>query len=257
MRTSSSVPRVAALRRALVLVPALLLVATAGRAEDTPTPTSVTVAGSLQSELGCPGDWQPECVFTRLTFDANDGVWQAAFDVPAGSWEYKAALDGTWAENYGLGGARDGANIPLALGSSMAVKFYYDHASHWITDNRSSIIATAPGSYQSELGCSGDWQQDCLRSWLQDPDSDGILSFTTQAIPPGDYEVKVAINESWDENYGAGGVPNGPNIPFSVATNPALVTFRYDAATHLLTVAVEYVVPAAARSWGSLKSVYR
>jgi hypothetical protein len=29
-------------------------------ASHTPAPTSVTVAGSLQSELGCPGDWQPE-----------------------------------------------------------------------------------------------------------------------------------------------------------------------------------------------------
>jgi hypothetical protein len=24
-------------------------------------PTSVTIAGSLQSEAGCPGDWDPAC----------------------------------------------------------------------------------------------------------------------------------------------------------------------------------------------------
>jgi pullulanase len=36
-------------------------------------------------------------------------------------------------------------------------------------------------------------------------------------LPPGTYEVKVAINESWDENYGEGGVPNGPNLSFTVA----------------------------------------
>ena len=28
-------------------------------ASHTPAPTSVTIAGSLQSELGCPGDWDP------------------------------------------------------------------------------------------------------------------------------------------------------------------------------------------------------
>ena len=35
----------------------------------TPDPTSVTVAGSLQSELGC-GDWDPGCAATHLAYDA-------------------------------------------------------------------------------------------------------------------------------------------------------------------------------------------
>jgi len=78
------------------------------------------------------------------------------------------------------------------------------------------VIATVPGSYQDELGCPGDWQPDCLRSWLQDPDGDGTYSFSTSDIPPGSYEAKVAIDESWTENYGAGGEQNGPNIPFTV-----------------------------------------
>ena len=81
-------------------------------------PTTVTIAGSLQSELGCSGDWMPDCATTHLGFDAEDGVWQAVFDVPAGSWEYKAALNDSWAENYGLNAVRDGANIPLALGAA-------------------------------------------------------------------------------------------------------------------------------------------
>ena len=84
-------------------------------ADHTPGPDSVTIAGSLQEELGCPGDWQPDCVATFLGFDAEDNAWQAEFDVPAGMWEYKAALNGSWDENYGLGAVRDGANIPLDL----------------------------------------------------------------------------------------------------------------------------------------------
>ena len=79
------------------------------------------------------------------------------------------------------------------------------------------MIAVAPGSFQSELGCPADWDPSCLRSWLEDPDGDGIYTFETTALPVGDYETKVAINESWDENYGQGGVPGGANIPFSVA----------------------------------------
>src|SRR5918995_4862472 len=107
-------------------------------------PATVTIAGSFQQELGCPGDWQPECSVTHLALDADDGVWQATFALPAGAWEYKAALNGTWAENYGAGGERDGANISLALTEATQVKFFYDDATHWVTDNRSSVIATVP-----------------------------------------------------------------------------------------------------------------
>ena len=118
----------------------------------------------------------------------------------------------------------DGGNVPLTLASSTTVKFYYDHESHWITDNSSSVIATVPGSFQSALGCPGDWDPGCLRSWLQDLDGDGTYMFQTTSIPQGSYEAKVAINEAWDENYGAGGVPGGPNIAFSVPAD-AKVTF--------------------------------
>ena len=151
-------------------------------ADNTPPPASVTLVGNLQSELGCGGDWDPACASTYLTYDAADDVWQGVWSVPAGSWEYKAALNNSWDENYGLGGQPGGANIPLTLGAPTSVKFYYDHKTHWITDNQGWRIATAPGSYQSEIGCPGDWQPDCLRSWLQDPDGDGRYTFATEAM---------------------------------------------------------------------------
>ncbi|HSE43505.1 MAG TPA: alpha-amylase, partial [Acidobacteriota bacterium] len=147
-------------------------------ASHTPDPTSVTVAGSLQSELGCSEDWQPECSNTHLLFDTDDDVWQDTFNVPAGNWEYKAPLNDSWTENYGQNATLNGPNIPLNLASPSSVKFYYDHKTHWITSNKNSVIAVAPGNFQSELGCPGDWAPDCLRSWLQDPDGDGIYSFS-------------------------------------------------------------------------------
>ena len=208
-------------------------------ASDTPNPTSVTLAGSLQSELGCSGDWQPDCALTHLDFDAGDNVWQKTFNLPAGSYEYKAPLNNSWDENYGANAARNGANIGLDLSTDAAVKFYYDHETHWITDNKNKVIAVAPGSFQSELGCPGDWDPSCLRSWLEDPDGDGIYSFTTRALPAGSYETKVAINESWNENYGAGGVPNGPNIAFTVPQSNAEVFFQYNPTTHVLLVSAE------------------
>ncbi len=206
--------------------------------DDLP-PDSVTVAGSLQTELGCSGDWDPACSLSDLAADGDDGIWQATFTLPAGDYEYKAALNGNWDENYGRNAARNGANIPLSLAADGAVKFFYDDLSHWITDNRGSVIASAPGSFQSELGCPGDWDPACLRSWLKDPDGDGLYSLATRDIPPGDWEVKVAHDESWNENYGAGGAQNGPNIPFTVPNAGDLVVFSYDPVSHVLEIGGE------------------
>ena len=205
-------------------------------ASPTPDPTSVTIAGSLQSEIGCAGDWDPACAASHLTYDSSDDVWQGSWSLPAGNYEYKAALNDTWDENYGLHAVPGGANIPLALGADSTVKFYYDHKSHWVTDNINSVIAVAPGSFQSELGCPGDWDPGCLRSWLQDPDGDGIYTFETTALPAGNYEGKVALNETWDVNYGQGGVQNGANIAFSVPANNTKVIFSYDLSSHVLTI---------------------
>ncbi|GAA1151462.1 alpha-amylase family glycosyl hydrolase [Nocardioides aquiterrae] len=78
-----------------------------------PTVDSVTVAGSLQSELGCPGDWLPDCAATHLAFDSDDGLWHGTFDLPAGSYEWKVAIDDSWDVNYGAGGAAGGGNLTL------------------------------------------------------------------------------------------------------------------------------------------------
>jgi CSLREA domain-containing protein len=199
--------------------------------DHSPPPSTVTVAGSFQSELGCPGDWQPDCALTALV-DPNDGVWRGSFNVPAGSWEYKIALNGGWTESY------PASNVAVSLSEAAPVRFYYSHGTHWVTSSHNAVIATAVGSFQSELGCPGDWNPACLRSWLQDPDGDGIYVFDTTAIPAGSYEAKVAIDEAWDENYGAGGVPGGDNIAFVVPAAGALVSFSYNASTHVLTITV-------------------
>jgi pullulanase len=207
----------------LGLVLALICVPTVVSA----APISVTVVGSLQSELGCATDWDPACAFSMLALEAGDQVWQETFVVPAGSWEYKVALDGSFAENYGLNATPGGANISFTLAAPTAVKFYYSDETHWATSSADSVIAIAPGSFQNELGCSGDWQPDCLLSWLQDPDGDGIFLLDV-LLPPGSYETKVALNEDWTINYGAGGVPGGPNIGFVVPAGALGTLFQYD-----------------------------
>jgi pullulanase-type alpha-1,6-glucosidase len=210
-------------------------------ADHTPPPNAVSVPGSHNTEMGCPGDWQPDCAQAQLTQDPNDGVWKGTFQVPAGSYEYKAAINNAWDENYGAGGVAGGANI--AYESDGSVSFYYDHATHWVTSDAQGPIVTAPGSFTSELGCSSDWAPDCMRSWLQDPDGDGVFTFSTTAIPAGQYEVKVAHGLSWTENYGAGGARDGANIPFTVTADGDRTSFSYELATHVLTVSAGSTPP--------------
>ena len=249
---ASSLPR---LRGVLRLAALLAAVSSVASASDTPAPARVVVPGTLQSELGCSTDWQLDCTVTDLVFDAEDEVWQRTLTVPAGNWKYKAALNGSWDENYGENAARNGNDIPLDLAAAAAVKFYYDHETHWITSSGNAPIAVAPGSFQSELGCAGDWDPSCLRSWLEDPDGDGVFTFTAR-LPAGSYEVKVAIGESWNENYGLGGARNGPNIPFTVETSCREVLFSYNGTSHVLTVSAGAAAPqpASVTIAGSLQS---
>ncbi len=242
MKNHNSWRKVSRLSWNLLVLLSILVLAVpavpAVQAANTPDPSTVTIVGSLQTAIGCAADWDPTCTASMLAYDANADVWRGTFDLPDGNWQYKAALNASWDENYGIHANSSGDNIPLNLGSATSVKFYYDHKTNWVTDNVNSVIATAVGSFQTALGCAGDWDPSCMRSWLQDIDGDGIYTFTTTALPVGDYEGKVALNETWDLNYGAGGEQNGPNIPFSVVADGSTATFTYNSTSHVLTIDV-------------------
>jgi pullulanase-type alpha-1,6-glucosidase len=199
-------------------------------------PDNVSVPGSHNAAMGCPGDWQPDCAQAQLALDPKDDVWKGTYSsIPAGDYEYKAAINKSWDENYGVGAAAGGGNISYTAPGG-PLTFYYDHRTHWVTSDAQGPIITAPGSFQSELGCPGDWAPDCMRPWLQDPDGDGTYTFSTDRIPAGNYEVKAAHGLTWDENYGAGGARGGDNIAFSVPSDGVVTTFSYVLATHVLTV---------------------
>lgn len=121
--------------RAVLLEPGTPRVVGGPVAVTTAAPTSaresVTVAGSLQDEMGCPADWDPACEESRLAFDPSDGRWHASFALPAGSYEWKIAVDGSWDENYGAGGAAGGDNLVLEVPEGGATyRFTWDQVSH-------------------------------------------------------------------------------------------------------------------------------
>ncbi len=206
-----------------------------GGVQPVQQPPAVSVPGDHNAEMGCPGDWQPDCDAAQLSLDADDEIWKRTFTtLPAGDFAYKAAINRSWDENYGAGGNKNGANIPYTA-SGGPVSFYYDHRTHYVTSDAEGAIMTLAGDFQSELGCAADWDPDCMRAWLIDPDGDGTATYATQQIPAGTYQVKVTHGLSWNENYGEGGTPGGANISFTVAEG-TVVRFSYDTTSHVLTV---------------------
>nr|WP_250649182.1 MULTISPECIES: pullulanase-type alpha-1,6-glucosidase [unclassified Actinomyces] len=201
----------------------------------------VTLPGSHNDEMGCTADWAPDCTAAALSRDEVSGLYTAAIDLPAGSYEYKVAIGATWDENYGANGVAGGANIHYTT-SGGPVTFFYDPVSHVSWADAATPYITLPGSFQDELGCTADWAPDCLATLMR-PAADGTFTFTTSALATGSYEVKVAHGRSWDENYGVDGVAGGANYSFSASAGKD-VTFTYDPSTHRLTIAV--VDPPAA-----------
>jgi len=199
-------------------------------------PSAVAVAGSLNSEIGCPGDWQPDCDEAQMTYDPESGLWTLTVAPPAGTYEYKIAVDRSWDENYGAGGEPDGANISLTT-SGGAVTFTYDTATHLVTAVEETVeqpgaVAVA-GDLNSEMGCPADWQPDCDAAQMTYDDERGRWVLSVD-LPVGSYAYKIAVDRAWTENYGADGVPNGPNIAVDHAGGP--LTFVYDHATHRVVV---------------------
>jgi hypothetical protein len=201
-----------------------------------PQPNSVTVAGDLNTEMGCAQDWQADCTAAFMTLDPVDRIWRlTAQSLPAGTYQFKAALNGSWDENYGAGGGLNGANIVLEHPGG-AVTFRYDHGTHLITAGYASqqpaAVAVA-GSLNSELGCPEDWMPGCDQAQLALDPADLVWKLSIPDLPSGNYEFKAALNRSWDVNYGAGGAPAGANISLNHDGGP--VTFRYDHVTHVIT----------------------
>src|SRR5690606_41595937 len=84
----------------------------------------VRVPGSRNSEMGLAGEWTPGCEAARLA-RGEDGVCTGTCELPAGSYECRVAVNGSWAENYGADGVRDGANIAYSTGGG-PVTFTWD-----------------------------------------------------------------------------------------------------------------------------------
>ena len=186
--------------------------------------------------MGCAGDWTPGCEAAKLTLRA-DGIYAGTFDVPAGDYEYKVALNGSWDVNYGANGEPNGGNIA------------YTHR------RRADHVLLEPehqGGLLDRRGPRGDAARQLpvrdrmprrLAARVPRVAHAGrrqgrrVHVRRPTTIPDGSYEVKVAHGLSWDENYGVGGVPGGGELLVH-GDDGKLVEFRYTLATHVLEIVV-------------------
>ncbi|MCS6849420.1 MAG: pullulanase-type alpha-1,6-glucosidase [Anaerolineae bacterium] len=205
-------------------------------AAQTKQPRTVTIPGTIQSKLGCPGDWQPGCSKTFLTLDPVSGLWVGEFALPAGEYEYKVAIDGSWDENYGGKADRNGPNVPLKLAQPAKVRFYYDHKTHLVVDSVNGMLPVVVGNFQRALGCARDDDPTCLAGFMLDPEFDGTYGLITRKLPPGRYEVRVAIDGRPGELYGDA---QGKPVRFVVRAAGEEVFFGFDPAAKQLTVSTE------------------
>jgi glycosidase len=224
-----------------------------GGGGDTPVgpvdqPAAVSIPGSHGSELQCPdsstdggtdpGDWDPACEQAQLALDGNDDIWKKSVVLDPEGFAFKAAINRSWDENYGAGGVRNGGDIGYTAPGG-PINFYYDHRTHWVTNDVLNEIVTVAGSFQSEMGCGDgqvDWDPTCMRAWLQDPNDDDVYTLFTTEIPPGSYAAKATVGLSWDESYPAS------DVVFTVAEGEA-TRFRFDTSTNIFTVSTEPATP--------------
>jgi len=92
------------------------------------------------------------------------------------------------------------------------------------------ITAAVVGDLQTELGAEADWDPSSPAAEMTFYDN-GLFELIG-VLPSGNYEYKIALNDSWTINYGAGNIPDGPNIKLSVPADGTKVIFQFDSVTN-------------------------
>jgi len=89
------------------------------------------------------------------------------------------------------------------------------------------------GDFNTFLGAPENWAPQYDESQM-DFDFSSQLWVKSAELPAGFYTFKIALNRSWDENYGAFGTFDGPN--HELHHDGGTVTIRYDHRTRDITI---------------------
>ncbi len=68
----------------------------------------------------------------EMTYDPQLGLYVYTFEnVPAGSYEFKIAINGSWSENYGAAGVPGGGNMSVTVPRDQDVTVWYNDETHY------------------------------------------------------------------------------------------------------------------------------
>ncbi|MCX6497225.1 MAG: glycosidase [Arthrobacter sp.] len=95
-----------------------------------------------------------------------------------------------------------------------------------------AAVAVA-GDFNVLLGAPGNWAPQYDESQMQLDEVDQLWKLAAD-LPAGSYSFKIAINRSWDENYGAFGAFDGAN--HEVHHRGGLLVIRYDHRTRDIVI---------------------
>ncbi|TYP70509.1 pullulanase [Paenibacillus methanolicus] len=210
------------------------------------------LVGDLQSKLILgsgqtpPTDWKQDAEATRMT-DLGGGYYAFTGELPAGTYQYKVALDGKWDESYGFGsytnpqGTNKDGNIQFTLTEPKTVTFYYNDTTKKIADSTfyapvaADKLPFVAGNVKVVDDASDTTPSDAAIA-LSDPDFDNV--YTSQVyVPQGSYGYQVSVP-------GADGADNAlyPAQAASLTLPSTLqVTFKFNAVTH--DVNADFTVP--------------
>ncbi|WP_104168638.1 glycosidase [Arthrobacter sp. SX1312] len=90
-------------------------------------PQSVALSGDFAPLFGDAGHWSTDLRELQFAWEPTENLWLHTLQLPAGTYQFKILVNGSWEENYGRFGTRDGANHELHLISDTTVTFRFDY----------------------------------------------------------------------------------------------------------------------------------
>ncbi|QSO51641.1 type I pullulanase [Alicyclobacillus curvatus] len=184
------------------------------------TQVDAALVGDFQQLLGAKSNWDPSSDKTKLTQTGPD-LYQFTATLPAGSYQYKVALNGTWDVSY------PSQNVDLTVPSGgRTVTFSYIPSTNQVFDsvNTPAIQAVVASDFQTALGATSNWSTSDPATAMKQVNPD-LYQFTAN-IPAGSYQYKIAIGNSWSTAYPS------TNVSLTIPSGGEAVTFSYVPSTH-------------------------
>ena len=149
----------------------------------------------------------------KMTYDPTLGLYVITFkNVTAGTYYYKIAVNGSWNENYGEGGAPAGTDIAVTVPSKQDVTIWYSDVSHRSVcsvnyDINAAVTLTGTGIPEGTK--------------MADPNLTGLFTATVK-LAAGNYEDVTITFGDYTFTF----------APFELAAQKE-VTFYFDPSTYL------------------------